>query len=158
MRNLPRYKDCFVCGKDNPAGLNITFKTDDKKVFVRTKLKKIHEGYKGRVHGGVAAALLDEAMGWSCTVITKRLYFTIELTVKYKKPISSEEELFVEAVMIKEKHNICFATATLKDKNNTVLAEAEGKYYPIPEDEENSVIKMLHHEPEDKRAVSRDDF
>ena len=158
MRNLPRYRNCFVCGKDNPAGLNITFKTDGKSVFAKTRFKKFHEGYEGRTHGGIVAALLDEAMGWSCTIVTKRLYFTIELTVKYKKPIPSEEELTATAKLSKIKHNICFATATLKDKFGTILATAEGRYYPVSEDEEEKVIKLLHHEPEDKKPVSRDDF
>ena len=158
MRNLPRYKKCFVCGKENPIGLNITFKTDNKKVYTSITLDNRYIGYADRVHGGIAASLLDEIMGWSCSVITKKLYYTAELRVKYKKPIPSNSELFLSAETTSSKHNLCLAEAVLKDKDNNILASASGKYFPIEDSEESEILKMLHHEPEDNLPVTKDDI
>ncbi len=158
MRNLPRYKKCFICGKENPIGLNITFKTDDDKVYASFKPDERYMGYKDTLHGGIAASLLDETMGWACSVKTKKLYYTIELTIKYKKHIKVNAELFVEAYMIKDKHSIAYAKAHLKDKDGNILAASEGKYFPIDEESENDIFSMLHHEPEDSKPVTKDDI
>jgi uncharacterized protein (TIGR00369 family) len=158
MRNLPRYKKCFVCGKENPIGLNITFKTDKDKVYASFKPDDRYIGYKDRVHGGIAASLLDEIMGWSCSVVTKKLYYTAELTIRYKRSIPSDSELFAEAYMSKEQHGMCFASAVLKDNNGNVLVTAKGKYFPLNEEAEKEVLKTLHHEPEDAKPVTKDDI
>ncbi|AEA33189.1 PaaI family thioesterase [Hippea maritima] len=158
MRNLPRYKKCFICGKENPTGLNLTFKTDNKKVYAKVKLNTNYIGYQDRIHGGIAASILDEAMGWACSVITKKLFFTAELKVKYKKPIPPNIELSVEAEYTTTKHNIHFAKGTLKDKNGTVLVIGEGKYVSISQKEEEEILKLMHHEPENGNPVTIDDI
>ncbi len=158
MRNLPRYKKCFVCGKENPIGLNVTFKTDNKKVYASITLDNRYIGYADRIHGGIAASLLDEIMGWSCSVVTKKLYYTAELTVKYKKPIPSNCELFFEAEMAAQKHSLCLAKAELRDAQNNILAQANGKYFPINDESEYEILRMLHHEPEDNSPVTKDDI
>ncbi len=158
MKNLPRYKECFVCGKNNPIGLNITFKTDGKIVFVNLKLKKEYCGFKNRVHGGILSTIIDEAMGWACSVKTKRLYYTIELNIKFKKAALPNEQLIVEAEFIKEKHSICASKGIIKNAKSDILIIASGKYYPIEESEEKSIFAMLHHEPEDNKPVTKEDL
>ena len=158
MRNLPRYKKCFVCGKENPIGLNITFKTDEERVYAAFKPDAKYMGYENTLHGGIAASLLDETMGWSCSIKTKKLYYTVELTVRYKKHIKVNEQLFVEAYMVKNRHLVGFAQAVLKDKEGNILATASGKYLPIDEKEEDRVYSLLHHEPEDEKPVTKDDI
>ena len=158
MRNLPRYKKCFVCGKENPIGLNVTFKTDEEKVYTFLLFKEEYAGYENRVHGGIVSGLLDEAMGWACTVKTKRMYFTVELSVKFKKPVKPNTNITVEAWYTEEKHGICTASGALKDKNGDILALAKGKYYPIDPNYQKIILSQLHHEPEDGLPVTYKDL
>ncbi len=158
MKNLPRYENCFVCGRANPLGLDVTFKTDGERVYAFVNFKKEYSGFKDRIHGGVVSGLIDEAMGWACTVKTKRMYFTVELTVKFKRAVEPEKSLIVEAVSVSEKHGICGAKGILKDEMGNVLVRAEGRYFPIDEATEKVIFTMLHHEPDDGLPVSREDF
>ncbi len=158
MRNLPRYKKCFVCGKENPIGLNVTFKTDEEKVYAFLSFREEYSGYENRVHGGIVSGLLDEAMGWACTIKTKRLYFTVELLVKFKKPVKPNIDITVEAWFTKEKHGICSASGILKDPHGNILALATGKYYPLDPGYQKIILSYLHHEPEDGLAVTERDL
>ncbi len=158
MKNLPRYKKCFICGKENPIGLKITFQTDGQRVYATFKPDEKYIGYKDRIHGGIAASVLDEIMGWSCSVKTKKLYYTVELTVKYKNPIPPNTKLFAEAKMVEEKHSLSYAEATLKDINGKQFALAKGKYFPLSDKDEEETFKLLHHEPEDSEPVTKDDI
>jgi len=158
MRNLPRYKKCFICGKDNPIGLNVTFKTDEEKVYAFLSFREEYAGYENRIHGGILSGLLDEAMGWACTIKTKSMYFTIELLVKFKKPVKPNTNITVEAWYTGEKHGICTASGFLKDADGNVLVSAKGKYYPIDPNYQKVILKQLHHEPEDGLAVTEKDL
>jgi len=158
MKILPRYKHCFVCGKENPIGVNLHFETDGEYVYAKTSLNKNYIGYENRVHGGIIAGLIDEAMGWACTVKEKKLYYTIELDVKYKKPVHPNEMVFIKAQMNDIKHNVAMASGILKDEAGTILVSAKGKYMPINKNEEDAVLAMLHHDPEDNKVVTREDL
>ncbi len=158
MKNLPRYKKCFICGKENPYGLNITFKTDGESVFATVRFKEHHIGFENRVHGGIISAILDEAMGWACTVKTKRMYFTIELTVRFKKAVEPLKEYLVVASHTGKKHGICSAKGELKEKNGKVVASAQGSYYPLTQDYQKRILTQLHHEPEDGLPVEEKDL
>ncbi len=158
MKNLPGYKKCIICGKENPIGLNLTFKTDENKVFVSFALNKNYIGFENRIHGGVVAAVLDEAMGWACSVKTKNLYYTIELNIRYKKPVKPNITLNVEAQMFQTKHSVAYAKGVLKDENGNILVLSSGNYYPLCEDSEKETMKLLHHKPEDEIEVTKNDF
>ncbi len=154
-RNLPRYRKCFVCGKGNPIGLNITFRRcGNDEVCCEFSLDERYIGYPGRVHGGVVAAVLDEIMGWACSVSFRRFYYTVEFSVRYKKPIEPGRMLAAKAKAKAEKHGIAMATATLEYEDGTVVATSRGNYYPLSEEETKKLLPLLHHEPEDGTPVS----
>lgn len=158
MRNLPRYRKCFICGKDNSCGLNVTFKTNEEEVYAFVEFKDQHVGFKDRIHGGVISGLLDEVMGWACTIKTKRMYFTIGLNVKFRKPVRPYENFIAEAIYIGEKHGICTSKGILRDENGNILAEALGKYYPLTYEDQQEILKMLHREPEDNLPITEKDL
>jgi len=56
MRRLPNYSGCYVCGDENPRGLNVRFEVEDGTVRTEFVPQADHTGYHGRVHGGVRAA------------------------------------------------------------------------------------------------------
>ena len=53
---------CFGCGTLNPIGLKLTFKWDGDKYSALWTPQREHQGRAGRVHGGLLALVLDEAL------------------------------------------------------------------------------------------------
>jgi len=132
MRELPHTKSCFVCGEENPIGLRQRFVTDDKKVSTRFIPRPEHAGFKGIVHGGLLATLLDEIMVWACAVQTRKFGFCAEMTIRFQQPAKPGAELVVEAELLANRRGKIFeARAEIRDAAGTVLAIATGKYMPI---------------------------
>lgn len=83
----------------------------------------------GMVHGGVAATMLDSAIG--CAVHTTlpagATYSSIELKVSYLKAIHpSAGEIRARGSVLKVGSRVGFAEAELRDGSGTLLATASG--------------------------------
>ncbi len=64
MHLQPNSRYCFLCGVENPIGLNLRFyEAEDGHVEARFTPKEEHQGYPGVLHGGITSALLDETIG-----------------------------------------------------------------------------------------------
>jgi acyl-coenzyme A thioesterase PaaI-like protein len=61
-RELPRYKNCLICGDENEIGLKLVFTFADGKARTTFVPSAGYEGFKGILHGGIQAAILDEVM------------------------------------------------------------------------------------------------
>ncbi|WP_353684906.1 PaaI family thioesterase [Thermodesulfovibrio sp. 3907-1M] len=117
---------CFVCGKQNPKGLKAVFSQGNGKSYTEIILEPEYQGYSGIIHGGIIAALLDEA----CVYAANSLGFntvTAELKIRFKNPVAPEEKIVVEAKANHLKSKLIEAKAWVKDKQNKIVAEAEGK-------------------------------
>lgn len=129
IRNLKLQDDglCFVCGKDNPIGLKLTFYGQDGKTISEFTPEVIHQGYKGVTHGGIISTILDEAMIYA--TMQDGLYpITAELTVRFKKPLMIGQTAIIEANIIKKKSSLVIAHAKLISKQDgCLIAEAQGK-------------------------------
>lgn len=79
---LVHFADCVVSGPQNPLGIGLRAWADGGEVVGRVTLRRAHEGAPGRGHGGVVAAVFDDAMGYLLTV-HGIVAFTGELTVRY---------------------------------------------------------------------------
>jgi uncharacterized protein (TIGR00369 family) len=157
MKPLPRYRLCFVCGRDNLAGLDIQFYRDGEKVTCAWVPAEKHLGYRDRVHGGVSASLLDEAMGWTPTAKLRRLLYTVEISVKYRRAVPAGQLARVEAELIGEPSRMARAAGRILDAEGRVCVEATGSYFPLPEGKTEEVLRHLYLEGED-REVTRDDL
>jgi acyl-coenzyme A thioesterase PaaI-like protein len=129
-------KMCFVCGKKNAFGLNASFyETDSNELVAIIKPGNEHQGYPGRLHGGLAAAVLDETIGRTITIGKENDVWgvTLELNIKYLKPIPVEEEIRIVAKLVEDKR-IFKGTGKIILPNGEVAAEAEGTYLRMPID------------------------
>jgi acyl-coenzyme A thioesterase PaaI-like protein len=54
----PPTRMCFVCGIDNPIGLNLNLYTDHEGRCI-ARFRPGHPGYPGHLHGGIISTLLD---------------------------------------------------------------------------------------------------
>src|SRR5262245_42245024 len=97
MEMLPHTRSCFVCGESNAIGLNLRFETDWQTVRTRFTPRSEHAGFKGVIHGGILATLLDEIMVWACAAQTRRFAFCAELNVRFLKPANPGVEILATA-------------------------------------------------------------
>ena len=131
----PNSKMCFVCGLKNKFGLNASFyETDKNELIALFKPCQEHQGYPGRLHGGIAAAILDETIGRTITTGKDNEIWgvTLEFNIKYKKPIPLDEEIKVVAKLTFEDKRLFEGTGKIMLSNGEVAATAEGKYLKLP--------------------------
>lgn len=138
---LPRTRSCFVCGVANPLGLNLGFERDGSGVRARFRLRPEHAGFKGVVHGGLVATVLDEAMVWAIGVRAGCFAYSAELTVRYRRPVPPEAELVVRGELTDHpRPKLLLARAELCDAGGVLLAGATGKYMPLPPQAQGELV------------------
>lgn len=132
MKPLPHTHSCFVCGDANPLGLKLRFETDGQVVRAKFTPRAEHVGFKGVVHGGLTATVLDEIMVWACAVATRQFAYCAELNVRYLHPLSPGIETVVTGELVANRKGKIFeARGRLQTANGQISAEATGKYLPI---------------------------
>ncbi len=142
---LPWSESCFVCGDGNPVGLGLRFEVDSDGCVVIDPLviDPRFEGYPGHVHGGVISAALDESAGWACTVRSGSLYFTAELTVRFRRPVPGGRPLLLRAECVEVRRRLARGRSRIVEPGGEILAEAEGRFFPVPAQEAERVIPEL---------------
>lgn len=119
----PRTRECFVCGA---GGIGVTFyRVTDGRVVALVALDKRHQGHPGIAHGGIVAALLDEAMGraWLATEGGGDA-LTADLAVRYRRPTPLGVSIRVEGWMVRPSRRLARAAGRLVLPDGTVAAEA----------------------------------
>jgi uncharacterized protein (TIGR00369 family) len=117
---------CFVCGEKNPAGLHLSFSLQNGKVTTEFVPEKIHQGYKGIVHGGIISALLDETMV-KTALLQGMPAVTAEISIRFKNPLLSGEKVLVEASIVDMRRKIIETSAVAKKTDDTIIAEGRAK-------------------------------
>ena len=127
-------KNCLICGVNNKLGLHTEFyELDNGDVVGVFKTLEEHQSYPGRVHGGIAGALLDETVGRVINLIEKDTWgVTIELQVKYRKPIPLCTELRVVGRITKNTHRMFEGEGEILLEDGTVAATGKARYMKIP--------------------------
>lgn len=121
---------CFVCGKKNPDGLGLSFSCLDNRVTAEFTLQKKLQGYKDIVHGGILAAILDEAM-IKAALAQGTKAITTEITVRFITPLFIGETAIVEAEIIKPNRRLAEARALIKGPASKTIAEGRGKLFIV---------------------------
>ena len=123
---------CFVCGVENPAGLHAHFyQINDNTCVGRFLPDESHQGYPGRVHGGVISAMLDETLGRAVWGDAKTWGVTAELTVRYKAPVPLGEVLTAVGRITYERRRLFKAEGELLTADGTVAVVAHGTYIKL---------------------------
>lgn len=117
---------CFACGKANPIGLKLKFTPIPNGVKAEYTPSKVFEGFQDIIHGGIVATLLDEAIAWACRTCGVDA-ITGEITIRFKKPLITNELVTVCGVIEKNKGKLLLGSAYIKDKKGMVIATATAK-------------------------------
>jgi len=126
---------CFVCGLTNVAGLKASFyETDDGALVATFTPEAIHQSYPGRLHGGIAATILDETIGRAVMIgCNKEVWgVTLELTVEYKQPLPLGGELRVVGRVTEQNSRFFSGSGEILLPDGTVAALARGRYMKVP--------------------------
>ena len=80
------FTDCIVTGPANPMGVAARIRRDGDDAVLESTLGDAFEGAPQRAHGGMVAALFDEAMGFVLSIVCTPA-FTGRLSVTYRAPV-----------------------------------------------------------------------
>jgi acyl-coenzyme A thioesterase PaaI-like protein len=128
---------CFVCGLDNDFGLQASFyETDGNELIALFQPSVKHQGYPGRLHGGIASTILDETIGRSiCAGKQEQVWgVTVEFRIRYKKPIPLDRTIKLITRVTKEEGRFYWGSGEILLDNGEIAVSAEGKFMKIPLD------------------------
>jgi acyl-coenzyme A thioesterase PaaI-like protein len=128
-------KMCFICGKKNDAGLKASFyETEKDELIAIFRPGQEHQSYPGRLHGGIAAAILDETIGRNINMGRDGDVWgvTLEFSIKYKKPIPLEEDIKVVTRLTEENRRIFKGEGEIVLPDGSIAATGKGRYLKLP--------------------------
>lgn len=126
----------MVCGVENDAGLGARFfelEGDELAgVFVP---REEHQGYPGRLHGGISSAILDETMGRAINLTDPDAWgVTVELNVKFRKPVPIGGPVRAVGRITRDSARLFEGTGEIVLDDGSVAVEASGRYLKMPID------------------------
>ena len=127
---------CMVCGRDNDSSLKARFYEleDGELLGVFTPLPE-HQSYPGRLHGGMASALLDETMGRAINTTEPDAWgVTVKLAVKFRKPVPLDGDVRAVARITKVGSRLFEGSGEIVLPDGSVAVEATGTYMKLPID------------------------
>ena len=116
---------CFVCSQTNPVGLHVTFAVAGGRVTGEFVPSDLHVGFSRVVHGGILAAVLDDALA-AIGYYQGEPTVTARLAVRYRKSAVPGVPLRVAAEETGRRGALRHGKAVLTEADGTVIAEAEG--------------------------------
>ena len=130
----PNSDDCFICGRNNPVGLYMTFYDNgDNEVCSDYTVAEQYNSYPGIVHGGIVASMLDEVVG-RVAMIGDHHHFmmTAKLEVKYRQPVPTKTPLKIIGRIVRLRGRIGKAVGEVVLPDGCVAAEAEMTIVDVP--------------------------
>jgi acyl-coenzyme A thioesterase PaaI-like protein len=121
---------CMVCGTDNPAGLHARFyQLDGDELLGVFEPLEAHQGYPGRLHGGIASTVLDETIGRALNMTEPESWgVTVELTVRFRQAVPLDRPLRAIGRITRNSSRLFEGTGEIVLDDGTVAVEASGKY------------------------------
>lgn len=125
---------CFGCGVDNSSGLQLSplMHESNGELSISTSVRGKFEGFKGLVHGGISATLLDEAMSAFCSRVLKLRAVTGEITVRFLHPVPTETKVEIRARGERQGRKV-LCSGEIRDSSDKVLVEANGIWVVVGE-------------------------
>jgi uncharacterized protein (TIGR00369 family) len=133
-----RSRHCFVCGTENPCGLNLAPERDGDKIVARFTPGQAHLGFSKAVHGGITASLLDELVGVACGIHVNEKCATVELSVTYRRPLLEGAEVRVEGWFVRREGKLAYGAGQVLDPAGKVLATAQARFLILEEHQAKS--------------------
>jgi acyl-coenzyme A thioesterase PaaI-like protein len=144
LNDTTDYQRCFACGQLNPYGLKMIFRFEDHTIISDFKPYEEHQGFPGVIHGGITAAVLDEALNRT-SMLTNQPTWTMtgRLEVRYRRYVPYGPLLRVRASLGTQRGRMVQASGklTLADDESVLFAEAQGTFMALTPEMLDEVMK-----------------
>ncbi len=129
-KKQPNSKMCFVCGLENKFGLKTDFyELENDELVAIFRPSEEHQSYPGRLHGGIAATILDEAIGRVIMTKGEKIWgVTIDFSIRFRKPVPLGEEVRVVARLTEVGRRTFEGTGEILSSDGKVAVQGKGKY------------------------------
>ena len=119
---------CFVCGPQNPRGLQIAFRFEADRCIGRFTPGEHHMGFDRVTHGGIVFSVLDDAMGnWLFLQGARGVRAKCE--IRYRQPLPIGTEVEAECRLKQRRGRLMVLVATLaRVDDESVVAQAEASF------------------------------
>ncbi len=135
MTDRSRLEDdgwCVVCGMENPDGFRLDWKVEGHVATAECVVPRKFQGYKGVVHGGILATLLDEAMFRLVAVVYGEAVGA-KIAVRYHRPARVDEPIRFRGEIVETRHRVVTTRAEARLADGTLIASAEGTAMVMPD-------------------------
>jgi acyl-coenzyme A thioesterase PaaI-like protein len=144
LNDTTDYQRCFACGQHNPYGLHMLFRLENNTVVSDFRPQQEHQGFPGIIHGGIVAAILDEALNRT-TMLTEHPTWTMtgKLEIRYRRYVPYGPLLRVRATLDKQRGRMAQASGVLTsaDDESVVLAEGQGTFMALTSETLDAIMK-----------------
>ncbi|MBM3152895.1 MAG: PaaI family thioesterase [Chloroflexi bacterium] len=137
MKKQANSRHCFVCGLENPAGLQLRiYEVEPGVVETTFTAPERFQGYPGVLHGGIVATILDEISGRALMgdPAAPRFMFTGRLEVKYRRNVPIGKPLRIIGKAGRDRGRMAEGWAGIYDDRGELLAEAKTLLVDVPDD------------------------
>lgn len=142
-RMLPYYKNCFVCGERRLGSLGVRFRFVDGTVRATFTPTEKHVGFPSIVHGGIIAALLDEAMVWAIYAATGQFALSAEIAVRFLKPLLVGQTVEIVGYLVRRRRRVLEVASEIHDEQAIIYARAWGRFMFAPSEENEQWLSAL---------------
>lgn len=126
------HRRCLLCGDDNPWSLKLAFRAEGDAVKADFQAERTQQGYRGLLHGGVIAAVLDASMThWLFHHGVRGV--TGDLRVRFLRPVPCRATLEARARLSLATPPLYKLRAELVLEQQ-IMAWAEAKFVRVEED------------------------
>lgn len=115
---------CFVCGRENPYGLKLSFDLDTSRHTVTTRFvpERWHQGWKNRLHGGILSTIMDEVMV-NAAYLTDMPAVTGEMSFRFREPLDTRQTITVTGRLVEIRAKFIKAESICRLDDGTTVAE-----------------------------------
>lgn len=132
MKELPHTPTCFVCGEaklnKRTLGLKLFWDEVTKQVVIPFEPDESWCGYEDMVHGGILAAIIDDAMAWAAKRESQSFYVTAKMELLFRKPVFLGKTYRALSKMTMQKGRKVFTEAEILDENDLPCVSAKGLF------------------------------
>ena len=120
--------NCYVCGKTNPLGLQLTFRLEEDVCRSEFTPADDHCGFDGVTHGGIIFSTLDDVMA-NWIYLNNIRAFTAKCEIRYKGSLPTGTPVALEGHCVKNRGRliVMHGKMTRTDTGETV-AETEASF------------------------------
>jgi len=120
--------NCFVCGKTNPIGLQLSFRLEDEICRSEFTPTAEHCGFNDITHGGIIYSALDDVMANWIYLKGLRAY-TAKCEIRYKCSLPTGTAVRLEGHCVKNRGRLIMMRGTMiRNDNGELVAATEASF------------------------------